>query len=97
MSRGAEDYIGSLGHSLRLDGLEPGYNDNVRSRYIVLHGAEYARPEFVAAYGRAGTSWGCPAVDDRDNEDALDFVIGGTLAFFWYPDGDWSERSEYLR
>ena len=97
MLRGAEDYWGSQGHSLRLDGLESGYNDNVRTRAIVLHGAEYARAEFVATYGRAGLSWGCPAVDDRENEFAIDFMMGGTLGFFWYPDGDWSEYSDYLR
>ena len=97
MMRGAEDYIGTWGQAMRIEGLESGYNDNVRSRAIVLHGAEYAREEFVDTYGVAGLSWGCPAVDDREVDDVVDFAMDGTLLFFWYPDGDWSENSFYLR
>ncbi|RLB55460.1 MAG: hypothetical protein DRI90_19435, partial [Deltaproteobacteria bacterium] len=37
LMQGAETYTGSFGYSMRMDGLEPGYNDNVRSRAIVVH------------------------------------------------------------
>lgn len=36
-----ETYQGSNGYSLRLDGLERGYNDQARARAIVVHGAAY--------------------------------------------------------
>ncbi|MCP4805724.1 MAG: murein L,D-transpeptidase catalytic domain family protein [Proteobacteria bacterium] len=91
----AEDYSGSNGHSMRMDGLEDGYNDAVRPRAIVVHGASYARPEYVDSYGRLGQSWGCPAVDDRETESVLADLQGGFL-WSYYPDGDWSERSVYL-
>jgi hypothetical protein len=52
----AETYYGKHGLSLKMDGLEPGFNDNARSRYIVIHGASYATPAFVRAQGRAGRS-----------------------------------------
>ena len=37
LMRTGETYYGSYGYSLRLDGLEDGYNDAVRSRAIVIH------------------------------------------------------------
>ena len=97
MMRGAELYSGSFGESMRIDGVEDGYNDLVRPRAIVMHGAEYARAEFVAENGRAGESWGCPAVDDRLVGDVIDVLSDGGMMFFWYPDGDWSTHSAYLR
>jgi len=97
MMRGAETYWGSFDKSMRIDGVEDGYNDLVRPRAIVMHGAEYARAEFVSTYGRAGESWGCPAVDDRLVGDVVDTLSDGGMLFFWYPDGDWSVDSDYLR
>ena len=98
MMRGAEVFDSSFGNDgLKIDGVENGYNDLVRPRAIVMHGAEYARPEFVTTYGRAGESWGCPAVDDRIVDDVVATLTGGGMLFFWYPDGDWSLYSDYLR
>jgi len=96
MMRAGETYTGSYGYSMRLDGLEPGYNDNVRTRAIVVHPWEWARPEVVDEYGMLGLSWGCPAIDDRVSRRLIDATSDGSLYFFWYPDGDWSRNSEYL-
>ena len=54
----AEVYNGKHGRSLRLDGLEEGFNDNARDRSIVIHGADYAGDAFVQKYGKAGRSLG---------------------------------------
>lgn len=98
LMRSAETYVGDYGRSFRLDGLEPGYNDLVRPRDIVMHPWEEARPEAIAANGGYLTeSWGCPAIDDRVAPEVIDRMAGGALYFFWYPDGDWSAASTYLR
>ena len=94
--RTAGTCYGSNGYSMRLDGLEAGYNDNVRSRAIVVHPWEGARPDVATTYGYLGLSWGCPAIDDREATDLIDDIPDGTLYFAWYPDGDWSRNSTYL-
>src|SRR5688572_31251019 len=40
-----DTYVGSNGYSLRLDGLEPGFNSRARERAIVMHGAPYRSEE----------------------------------------------------
>jgi hypothetical protein len=96
MMKAAETYTGTYGYSVRLDGLEPGYNSNARSRYIVVHPWGGSRPAYVSTYGETAPTWGCPALDDAVSTDVVDFLADGGLLFFWYPDGDWSNRSSYL-
>lgn len=87
--RGAEVYRGRHGRSLRLDGLEPGFNDRARERAIVVHGAEYATEAFVDDHGRLGRSWGCPAVAPEVSDPLIDLLADGTALVAWYPDPDW--------
>lgn len=96
MMRGGEIYTGSFGYSMRLDGLEDDHNDNVRSRAIVVHPWEGSRPEYVARYGEVAPTWGCPAIDDRETVDVVDFMSDGGMFLFHYEDGDWSTSSDYL-
>ena len=94
--RTADTYVGSNGYSLRLDGLEPGFNGRARERAIVMHGAPYVSAAFVKAQGRLGRSWGCPAVSEAVARDVIDTVKGGGLVFSYYPDKTWMKSSKYL-
>ena len=89
-------YVGKNGYSLRLDGLDEGYNDKARERAIVMHGAPYVSETFVKANGRLGRSWGCPAVSDAVARQLIDRVKGGSLVFAYYPDAKWLKTSKYL-
>jgi hypothetical protein len=91
-----DTYIGRNGYSLRLDGLDRGFNDRARERAIVMHGAPYVNPSFVKANGRLGRSWGCPAVSDAVARPLIDRVKGGGLVFSYYPDAEWLKASKYL-
>ena len=95
--RAAEAYAGQHGVSLRLDGLEPGFNDRARERAIVVHGAGYVNPTIVASQGRLGRSWGCPAVRPEIARELIETIKQGSLVVAYYPDADWLARSAFLK
>lgn len=94
--RTAETYLGKHGLSLRLDGLEPGYNQRARERSIVLHGAPYVSQAAIGQLNQLGRSWGCPAVSTAANRSIIDRIGGGTALFVYYPDSRWLRESEFL-
>jgi hypothetical protein len=91
-----DTYMGNNGYSLRLDGLEPGFNSRARERAIVMHGAAYVDATVAARQGRLGRSWGCPAMREAIARDVIDLVRGGGVLFSYYPDQAWLERSRFL-
>lgn len=93
----AETYVGGNGYSLRMDGLEPGFNDRARDRAIVIHGAPYVNPTQALAQGRLGRSHGCPALRPAVAQPLIDTLKDGQLVFAYYPDRDWLARSRFLR
>jgi hypothetical protein len=95
--RTAETYWGVHGWALRLDGLEPGFNENARDRAIVLHGADYVGSRSIAKLGFLGRSWGCPAVRRDVSRSLINRIRGGTALFVYYPDDDWLGHSTFLR
>ena len=91
-----ETYVGSNGYSLRLDGLEPGFNDRARERAIVMHGAPYVNDSIGGSLGRLGRSWGCPAVRLGVARQLIDTLKGGQFLFSYYPDQRWLKTSHLL-
>ena len=94
--RTAETYHGGNGYSMRMDGLDAGFNDNARDRLIVMHGADYVNPAATASLGRLGRSWGCPAVRRAVAQDMIDLLKGGNLLFSYYPESKWIDSSRFL-
>jgi hypothetical protein len=94
--RAGGTYQGQHGLSLRLDGLEPGFNDRARERAIVMHAAAYVSPAMIASQGRLGRSWGCPAVRPAIAKKLIDAIKDGSLVVAYYPDADWLARSAFL-
>ena len=91
-----DTYVGKNGYSLRLSGLDRGFNDHALERAIVMHGAPYVSDEFAKAQGRLGRSWGCPALREGIAREVIDRVKGGGVLFAYYPDPDWLKKSKYL-
>lgn len=91
-----DTYVGSNGYSLRLDGLEPGFNGRARERAIVMHGAPYVDAAFAAKQGRLGRSWGCPALREAVAHQVIDVVRDGGVIFAYYPDQAWLKESRFL-
>lgn len=76
-----EIYKGKHGKSLRLDGMDAGFNDNARKRSIVVHGASYVGQGTIDALGRLGRSQGCPAVAAELADQVIDTIEGKTVLF----------------
>jgi len=94
--RTGDAYVGEHGVSLRLEGLEPGFNDRAEKRAIVIHGAPYVSSEFAARHGRIGRSYGCPAVRAAIADSLIATIHGGSMLFASYPDPDYASQSKYV-
>ena len=94
--RTLDTYQGHNGYSLRLDGLEPGFNDHALERAIVMHGAPYVNPEIATTLGRLGRSFGCPALRPAVTRPLLDTLKNGQYVFSYYPDAKWLAASPLL-
>lgn len=92
----AETYHGKHGLSLRLDGLEKGFNDLARPRAIVIHGADYAREEFISAAGRLGRSLGCPALPSELSKEVIELIKEGSLLFIYGEDQNYLSNSKLI-
>ena len=92
--RTAETYYGSNGYSLRMDGMDPGFNDNARRRAIVIHGADYVNPAAAKGMGRLGRSWGCPALRQAVARDMIDVLKDGNLVFSYADNDKWLEQGK---
>ncbi|HEY3405020.1 MAG TPA: murein L,D-transpeptidase catalytic domain family protein [Ohtaekwangia sp.] len=92
----AETYIGSKGYSLKLDGLEKGFNDNMRARAVVMHEADYVSEYWIKKYGRLGRSQGCPALPVELSKEIIDTIKDHTLIFAYYNNSTYLQNSFYL-
>lgn len=89
-------YHGKHGLSLRIRGLEKGFNDNALARSVVFHGADYVCEDFIRKTGRLGRSEGCPAVSNDLSTPIIDVIKGGSCLFLYYPDPMYLTRSTFL-
>ncbi|RDC58622.1 hypothetical protein DU508_01090 [Pedobacter chinensis] len=76
-----EIYYGKHGRSLKLDGMDKGFNNNARERAIVVHGADYVCQETINQLGRLGRSQGCPAVAANLADKVIDAISDRTVLF----------------
>ena len=68
------------GPNVLLDGLE--YSNNMaRDRAIIIHGADYADPEFLAREGKLGRSYGCFSTAHTDLPMLRERMGEGRLLF----------------
>ena len=73
-------YGSQQGPNVLLDGLE--YSNNLaRDRAIIIHGADYADPAFLAREGKLGRSYGCFSVSHADLVPLRERMGEGRLLF----------------
>lgn len=91
-----DTYMGHKGISLNLQGLDHGFNDNALNRRVVMHGAWYVNPSFIKATGRAGLSWGCPAIGTEVARPIINTIKNGSVIFAYYPDRNFLSHSHFI-
>ncbi|MCU7617746.1 murein L,D-transpeptidase catalytic domain family protein [Chryseobacterium sp. PBS4-4] len=90
-------YNGDNGYSLKLLGMDKGFNDAAYKRAVVMHGADYVSEEFAATHKRIGRSWGCPAIPRALTEPIINTIKGKNCLFIYYPDENYLSSSEWLK
>ena len=88
-----EPFIGQHGYSLRLEGIEKGWNDNAFHRSIIMHPADYVSEEHIRQWGYLGRSEGCPAIPEDLDRPIIDSIRGGSCLFIYSPNHKYLHRS----
>lgn len=89
-------YMGVNGLSLRINGVDKGFNNNARKRAIVIHGANYVSMKVVHKYGMMGTTFGCPAIPTDMTTQIIPVVKHGSCFFIYYPSKKYLSQSTVL-
>jgi len=90
-------YYGDHGLSLRLQGLEPGFNSLAMKRSIVVHGAAYIGDDYLNTNKFMGRSYGCPAVPESECAEVIDLIKNGTCFFIYHPTKKYLQSSKILK
>lgn len=89
-------YTGEHGLSLRINGVDPGYNDKALERSIVIHGAAYVDAARARKGIFMGRSWGCPAVPKKESTNIISMIKNGTCLFIYHPSQNYLHKSKIL-
>ncbi|WP_417427985.1 murein L,D-transpeptidase catalytic domain family protein [Halpernia sp.] len=92
-----ETYTGNNGYSMRLVGMDKGFNDAALQRAIVMHGADYVSEDFAKNHKRIGRSWGCPAVSRDLAAPIINTIKSKNCLFIYFPDENYLNSSEWLK
>lgn len=87
-------YTGKHGLSLRLAGMERGFNDNAENRAIVVHGADYVGAHRLGSY--MGRSFGCPALPRDISSKVINTIKNGSALFIYAPQQKYLQQSGYI-
>jgi L,D-transpeptidase catalytic domain len=91
-----QTYFGEHGLSLKIRGLEKGFNDKAYKRNIVIHGSEYVGPDFLSMNKFCGRSFGCPAVPSSETDQLIQTIRNGSCLFIYYPTKKYITKSKIL-
>jgi len=81
----SKTYFGRNGLSLKVNGLEKGYNDLAVKRNIVLHGSNYIGLDYLKNNGEMGRSLGCAAIPNQISPKIIRTIKNGSCLFIYHP------------
>lgn len=91
----ANTYLGGHGLSLKIAGMERGFNDKADARNIVVHGSDYIGPD-LSSNLKAGRSYGCPAVPEKQTALVINAIKNGSCLFIYHPTKQYISHSKIL-
>jgi hypothetical protein len=89
-------YFGKNGLSLKVRGLEKGFNDLAAKRHIVLHGSNYISPEYLKDNGEMGRSLGCAAIPNAMSPKIIKTIKNGSCLFIYHPTSKYLTHSNII-
>jgi len=89
-------YKGRNGLSLKVNGLEKGYNDLASKRNIVLHGADYIGNDYLKNNGEMGRSLGCAVIPNQISPKIIKTIKNGSLMFVYHPNKKYLAESSVI-
>jgi hypothetical protein len=89
-------YYGEHGLSLKVKGIEKGFNDKASRRSIVVHGAEYIGNEWLEQNNYMGRSYGCPAIPKEESNTLINTIKNGNCLFIYHPTKNYLKGSKIL-
>ncbi|HYM93135.1 MAG TPA: murein L,D-transpeptidase catalytic domain family protein [Chitinophagaceae bacterium] len=89
-------YYGEHGLSLKIEGVDRGFNDRATQRKIVVHGAKYIDNNFLRNSRFMGRSFGCPAVPQKESTTIINTIKNGTCFFIYHPTTKYLHGSKIL-
>ncbi len=89
-------YFGKNGYSLRLNGMDKGFNCNALERAIVMHGAAYCSEDFIVENQRLGRSYGCPAVPNEIAQELIDVIKEKSCLYIHFDSPSFTSQSVWL-
>jgi hypothetical protein len=91
-----DTYLGGHGLSLKIQGVEKGFNDKAIRRNIVVHGSGYVGDDFVNSNSACGRSYGCPAVPSDESDMVINAIKNGSCLFIYHPTQKYIKQSRIL-
>ncbi|MBY0378203.1 MAG: murein L,D-transpeptidase catalytic domain family protein [Gammaproteobacteria bacterium] len=88
-------YYGTVGHAMRLYGLDKGFNDNAYRRGVVMHSSWHMSESFLKVHGTIGHTWGCFGLDKSVSDSIINQISNGSVLVAYYPDKRWLGNSLY--
>jgi hypothetical protein len=92
----SKTYFGRNGYSLKVKGLEKGYNDLAAKRHIVLHGSDYITPQYLKDNGEMGRSLGCAAMPNVMSPKIIKTIKNGSCLFIYHPTVNYLTHSNVI-
>jgi L,D-transpeptidase catalytic domain len=92
----SKTYFGRNGLSLKVQGLEKGFNDLAAKRHIVLHGSDYISPEYLKDNGEMGRSLGCAAIPNAMSPKIIKTIKNGSCLFIYHPTVNYLTHSNVI-